>query len=90
MKKTLQEQLEAIFGTMEIININPKNLVICDSCGDNYTDSDEVGGVLLSRSAFCPKCSPRIISSAKEFNEEKFLIYPKENETFRGFVLRIR
>ena len=89
-KKTLQEELEEVFGPMEIIDINPGNLVICDGCNDNYTNSEEVGGVLLSRTAFCPKCCKEIIESAKEFEEERFLTYPKEGETFKDFVLRMR
>lgn len=66
------------------------NTVICDMCNRNYTKSDETGGVQFGSYACCPKCSSGIISSAKEYNEERYLTYPNEGETFRDFVMRLR
>ena len=74
----------------EVVNINPGNFVICDGCNANYTDRDTLGGVLLSRSAFCPQCAVEIIKSAKKYKEERFLTYPKKGESFKDFVLRMR
>lgn len=74
----------------EVIHLNPENLIICDSCSIDYTSSDKIGGVLFNKTAYCPNCSDRIISSAKKYNEEKYLIYPETDETFRDFVLKIR
>lgn len=74
----------------KVLNIEMGNDVICDGCNADMTNSLRVGGVLLQRSAFCPDCSPRIIESAKKYHEESYLSYPKEDETFYNFVLRIR
>lgn len=73
-----------------IIRMDAGDTVLCDGCNEDMTDSPKVGGVLLQRSAFCPDCAPRIIKSAAKYNEERFLTYPKEGETFYNFVLRIR
>lgn len=47
--------------------------VLCDSCGDDYTTSNECGGITMGSWAVCPKCAPRVIESAKKYNEEQFL-----------------
>lgn len=90
MKKKMSA--EDYFRAMgwEIVTIEPGNVVLCDSCNEEYTNSNETGGVLFNRSAYCPKCAPDIIAGAKKYNEEKYLTYPQENESFRDFVYRIR
>lgn len=45
------------------------NSVVCDICNENYTDSDECGGITFGSYAVCPKCTPRIEKRAKESNE---------------------
>lgn len=75
---------------MEYIILNKENYIICDSCSVDYTNSDLTGGVLFNKSAYCPNCSSRIIASAKKYGEEKYLIYPDANETFREFVYKMR
>ena len=74
----------------EVVEIKIGNRVICDSCNEEYTDSLEEGGVLFNRTAFCPKCTPRIVASAIKYHEERFLQYPIAHESFRDFILRIR
>ena len=92
MKQKVEQSSEDFYKEMgfKVININPGNLVLCDGCNANYTDRDTLGGVLLSRSAFCPNCAEEIIKSAKKYKEEKFLTYPKEGESFKDFVIRMR
>lgn len=89
-KDSLEDDLKSVFGDFEVIDINVGDRVVCDGCNDEYTESNEIGGILLSRSAFCPKCAVEIIVSAKKYHEEKFLTYPLPEETFKDFVLRIR
>lgn len=64
--------------------------VVCDLCNEDYTESPELGGVLFNRTACCPECAEQIIKSAHAYNEEKYLTYPNEGETFYNFILRIR
>ena len=90
MKKKMST--EEYFKAMgwEVIRLEAGNTVVCDSCNDEFTNSDKKGGVLFNRSAYCPNCAPNIISGAKKYNEEKYLQFPHEDESFRDFVYRIR
>lgn len=57
--------------------------VICDFCNGDYSDSDELGGVLIGSYAVCPECaSPALQIRADEVS--------REGESFKDFVLRIR
>lgn len=67
---------------MFIIKVDVGDDVICDFCNDDYTESDEVGGVLVGSYAICPKCAGRL----KEEPDDK----AKIGETFCEFVRRIR
>lgn len=66
------------------------NQVLCDFCNVDYTDSDEIGGVLLGSKAACPKCEPGIRQGAREHNEEHLLVYAPEGMMFRVWVLQLR
>lgn len=39
------------------------DIVLCDSCNADYTDSEETGGILFHGSAYCPKCAGRFPKS---------------------------
>lgn len=65
--------------------------VVCDICNECYTDSDEVGGVMIGSYAYCPKCEAEGIANCKKFHEEQYIgKHAKPNETFKEFVLRVR
>ncbi len=49
------------------------DVVICDLCGVDYTDSSQSGGVFFAGKAVCPECSPTLVVSAKKYNEEKYI-----------------
>jgi len=66
------------------------NTVICDFCNQDYTDSDEIGGIVFGSYAACPLCSPRIETSAKKHNEQQHIARPNDDERFCDFVIRIR
>ena len=67
------------------------NVVICDSCGKDYTDSDAVGGLLFVSNGVCPECVPNFEAGAKKFNEEQHIrARANDGETFRAFILRMR
>lgn len=57
----------------EVIHVDPGNDVICDICGDDYTNSEESGGYIFSSYAYCPGCADRGMKSIKKHNEEKYI-----------------
>ena len=74
---------------VDVIDIGEN--VVCDSCNEDYTGSDEQGGLLFSSSAFCPKCAPRMRALAKQYNEEQYITdYAQPGESFKDFCLRLR
>lgn len=76
---------------LTIININPGNIVLCDLCNKDYTNSKEVGGMLFQSTAVCPDCLDEFMLSVRKYKEEKFIkAVAMPNETFRDFVYRIR
>lgn len=40
----------------EITIINIGDMVLCDYCNGDYTNSDECGGLLINNNAVCPQC----------------------------------
>lgn len=67
------------------------NTVRCDFCGDDYTDSDAVGGILFGSKAVCPDCAARLMPDIVKYNEGHFIRdTAREGETFAAFCLRLR
>lgn len=65
--------------------------VWCDLCGEEYTNSDAVGGLLFGSKAVCPKCEPRMSASIAQYNEQHYIRgRAEEGETFKDFCLRLR
>ena len=76
---------------MKIVEFDIGNTVQCDGCGEDYTDSDAIGGVLFGSKGYCPKCAPRLLEDAKKYGEEQYIRDRARNfETFRDFIMRIR
>lgn len=75
-----------------MINIWEMNKkVICDLCGEDFTNSTEKGGILFNSNAVCPNCLPEFMESISKYNEWHFIKDKAlEDETFCDFVLRIR
>lgn len=65
--------------------------VICDNCGDDYTHSDAKGGILFCSNGVCPKCTPDMLKSAKEYGEMEYVrARCPAGMTFKDFILRLR
>ena len=45
-------------------------IVLCDFCGDDWSESHESGGILFQSKATCPRCTPRILACDAKYNEE--------------------
>lgn len=82
---------------MNPLGMNPDNMelidsidigddVVCDSCNDDFTRSDEVGGVSIGSYAVCPRCAPRWTKNLNA-EEMKSVILPGVGQTFRSFVV---
>lgn len=67
------------------------DVVLCDYCDKEYTDSDETGGAMIGSYAVCPKCLPKAIKSCKEYKETNIIhaVCP-DNMSFKEFVYNIR
>jgi hypothetical protein len=69
--------------TTDIIDIG--DTVLCDFCNDDYTDSEEEGGILVGSYAVCPQCAPTI----DDTGDEPIIRCPA-GMRFRAWVLRLR
>lgn len=73
------------------IVIDPGNVVLCDYCNDEFTDSDETGGFLFGRKAVCPHCQERLMRDIKKYNEEHYIRgYCPEGISFADWIRSIR
>lgn len=66
--------------------------VFCDaSCGKEYTNSDECGGILFGSYAYCPTCTKEALPRIKSYGEEHLIkaICPSDM-TFKDFCLKLR
>ena len=69
--------------TTEVIDIG--NMVLCDICNGDYTDSDAEGGVLVGSYALCPQCAPEF-----DDTDDEPVIRCPVGMRFRDWVLRLR
>ena len=74
----------------EIIDIGES--VICDVCGEDYSNSNESGGWLFVSNAYCPKCAtPEALKKIQGYGEEKYLkAFCPSHLSFKDWVLELR
>jgi len=68
---------------MEIFRIDIGDMVVCDYCNADYSESDEQGGVLLGSSAICPTC-------VTKFNLSEVDATCPPGVSFKAWVLWLR
>jgi hypothetical protein len=74
---------------IEFIDIG--NMVICDLCNADFTESKEVGGLVLDGSAVCPICQPDMEAAVKKHREEDHVdARCPDGVEFREFILKYR
>lgn len=56
---------------IEIFDIGRQ--VLCDSCGDDYTDKPDSGGVQFQSKAYCPVCAVGLLAAAQRYGEESLI-----------------
>lgn len=67
------------------------DIVVCDLCNTDYTDSALKGGFLFGSKGVCPVCAPRFEGEVHACGEGRYIRGRAEpGETFKAFVLRIR
>jgi hypothetical protein len=72
----------------EITSVDLEDTVVCDGCGEDYTNSDECGGLLVVSHAYCPKCAPQMEQGIKKHNEEHTICGRcPEGKPYRKWVL---
>ncbi len=84
---------ELFGGEVTIIECDsePGDPVLCDTCGKDYTDSEEKGGILFGSKAVCPSCTERMMPDIKKFKEEYYIKGEcPENMSFRDWVWFLR
>jgi hydrogenase maturation factor HypF (carbamoyltransferase family) len=70
---------------------NLGDIVLCDFCNDDYTVSDDTGGLIFGSKAVCPNCTPKLSADAKRYNEEHFIkARCKPDQSFADFVREFR
>jgi hypothetical protein len=75
--------------TVEVFDIG--NSVVCEFCGQDYTNSDEKGGFIFESKGVCPRCAPSFMSKVIGYNEQSFIRGSAlPGEQFRDFILRSR
>lgn len=62
------------------------NSVYCDTCNDDYTNRDDLGGCLIGSYALCPTCT----NTAEDRNPEEIGDRCPAGVTFRDWVLSLR
>lgn len=67
------------------------NVVICDQCNDDYTDSKESGGFIFGSHAYCPKCAVEALPRIKGYGEEKYIkCFCPPKMSFHDFIMTYR
>lgn len=67
------------------------DLVVCDVCNEDFTESDERGGFVFGSYAYCPKCAKRSLTSIYENDESRYInAWAEPGESFADFVRRFR
>lgn len=65
------------------------NVVLCDICNDDFTESDESGGIILHGTAYCPKCLAKYRHDFSD-NDWEEAICAAAGVPFRELVLAAR
>lgn len=74
-----------------VLHVDMEERVVCDYCNEDYTNSNECGGLLFGSYATCPKCADKIVSDAIQFDEvNKIKMRCPPEMRFYDFVMHIR
>ncbi len=72
LPKDLQDKWnEASANPGKLVEVG--ELVVCDICDKNLTESDEQGGMIFGSKAYCPSCTVGALPRIRGYNEEHFI-----------------
>jgi hypothetical protein len=71
MNEKLTRLWDEAVRTGEPVSIG--NIVVCDACNRDFTDSEEWGGMIFGGYAYCPACTAKHLPSIRELGEEHFI-----------------
>jgi|GEM_PF-1971124 len=67
------------------------DVVVCDVCNADYTESQATGGFIFGSYAYCPRCARSHLEKIREYGEEHLIRARAEpGEAFADFVRRYR
>jgi hypothetical protein len=67
------------------------NIIVCDFCSADHSDTSTQGGLLFMSKGICPACVPKLEEDVKKYGEEHFIrARALPGETFKDFIIRIR
>lgn len=65
--------------------------VVCDSCSTDYTDSPDIGGILVGSKTICPVCTPRWLENLRRYGELNHIAARcDEHTSFADWVRSLR
>ena len=71
--------------------INDSDSVICDFCGEDWSDSEKAGGFIFESKAVCPNCDAGMRKLTEEYKENHLIRAECPlNESFAQFVRQHR
>lgn len=75
----------------EMVEIDAGDIVLCDMCNKDWTNSDVSGGFLFQSKAVCPDCQDELLVSIAKHGEERFVrsTCPKDM-SFYDYVMEMR
>ena len=89
MNKDLEKMWEKTSQTGEKMLLG--DIVVCDYCSEDYTESDEHGGFLFGSYATCPKCAAKMRPDIERYGEENHIrARCPEGKSFADFIREIR
>ena len=91
LQQTKAMEIDPLFNDFDIHIIDMSDEVLCDLCNKSYKGLPDRGGIIFESKAICPDCTPDIMESIEEHNEQKFIRATcPDNVTFYSFVINYR
>lgn len=90
----MNKQLEDLWKQAEAnrgVEIDIGDIVVCDVCSDDYTESDDKGGFIFGSYAYCPKCAAEHEPLIEREGEAHYIrARCPEGKSFADFVREYR
>ena len=64
--------------------------VVCDLCGQDWTERPESGGFLFLSASYCPDCAVEGEKTIERFDEQRYIVARCGAESFADFIRRER